>query len=198
MDSALVAHRSSLRSGRPPARSWLILVVAVASAGCSRDGNKVILTPPFNDGTKIGEVSAQWENTGEERAFADGRKLDMPEVRFQYRVNVRNRLQDKVFVRLGGFRLVNEAGSEMGKSAARIECVLSVGDTPGLLRGDVWVPARGVRDVSGFGVTHFAVPLSERGRALYREWALQGRKSDAAAVDAEIGAYAAAPACAAS
>lgn len=179
--SSLIAHCS-------------LLLLAVA-AGCNRDEGKVILNPPFDAKAKVGEVTATWQATGEERAFADGRKLAAPQVRLQYQVNVRNRLSDKMFVRLSDLRLTNKSGVELGKDAAHVECVLRVGDSPGVLRGEVWVAKDAAGDVSGFALTHFVVPLSEIGQGHYREWMLQGRKGDAASVDAEITGYAAAPAC---
>jgi hypothetical protein len=178
--SSLIAHCS------------LLLVL---TAGCNRDGGKIILNPPFDGKAKVGEVTATWQATGEERAFAEGRKLATPEVRLQYRVDLRNRLADKMFLRLADFRLTNKSGAELGKDTARVECVLAVGDSSGVLRGDVWVPKDSADDVDGFGLTHLAIPLSEIGQGHYREWMLQGRKGDAASVDAEIAGYAAAPAC---
>jgi hypothetical protein len=174
---------------------WPPVLLAVVFASCSRDGNRVILTPPFNDRTAIGEATARWENAGEERFFAGDRKLDEPQVRLRYRVDATNRLEDKLFVRLGDFRLVGKAGGEIARDGTRVECILGNGQTRGVLSGDVWVTAHAAGDIHGFGITHFAVPLSNRGRALYREWVLQGRKMDAAAVDAEIAAYAVAPDC---
>lgn len=179
--SSLIAHCS-----------WLLLSLAAA---CNRDEGKVILKPPFDAKAKIGEVTATWQATGEERAFADGRKLAAPQVRMQYQVNVRNRLADKMFVRLSELRLTSKDGVELGKDTARVDCVLRVGDSPGVLRGEVWIAQDAAKDVSGFTLTHFAVPLSELGQGHYREWMLQGRKGDAASVDAELGGYAAAPAC---
>lgn len=171
--------------------SWLFLL----AAGCNRDKGKIILNPPFDGKAKIGEVTATWNATGEERAFADGRKLAMPQVRMQYRVNVKNRLADKMFVRLSEFRLTGQGGTELGKDTARAECVLSVGDSPGVMRGDVWVNKNAAGDVRDYALTHFAVPLSELGQGHYREWMIQGRKAEAAAVDGELASYAAAPAC---
>jgi len=42
------------------------------------------------------------------------------------------------------------------------------------------------------------VPLSERGRAFYREFLLRQRPDAAAQIDAELAAYASAPPCGAS
>jgi len=170
-------------------------VLLLAAAGCNRDEGKVILKPPFDAKAKVGEVTASWQPAGEERAFAEGRKLAAPQVRMQYQVNVRNRLSEKMFVRLSEFRLTDEDGVELGKDAARVDCVLRVGDSTGVLRGEVWVAKDAADDVSEFAINHFVVPLSEVGQGHYREWVLQGRKGDEASVDAEIVSYAAAPAC---
>jgi hypothetical protein len=170
-------------------------VLLLAVAGCNRDEGKVILKPPFDAKAKVGEVTATWQATGEERAFAEGRKLPAPQVRLQYQVNVQNRLSEKMFVRLSDFRLTDKSGVELGKDAARADCVLRVGDSNGVLRGEVWVSKDAADDVSEFAINHFVVPLSEIGLGHYREWVLQGRKGDEASVDAEIVSYAAAPAC---
>jgi hypothetical protein len=193
LSSSLIAQRSSLALA---SRAVILITIPLllVSSGCS-DKNKVILTPPFDGHAKIGEVTASWQTTGEERAFAEGRKLETPEVRFQYRIDVRNRLEDKMFVRLSEFRLMNAGGGELAKDVRRVDCILSVGDSSGVIRGEVWVAKDAADDISGFGITHFSVPLGEIGRGHYREWALQGRTGDAATVDAEIAGYAAAPAC---
>src|SRR5512134_3825211 len=107
-NSLLIAHCS------------LLLLTA---AGCNRDEGKVILKPPFDAKAKVGEVTATWQATGEERAFADARKLAAPQVRLQYQVNVANRLADKMFVRLSDFRLTDKNGVELGKDVARVECI---------------------------------------------------------------------------
>ena len=172
----------------------MLWLAGIALSACSRDKGTIYLVAPFNDSTKIGDVTATWTNTGEERAFADGKRLDAPQVKLQYAINVRSRLDDKAFVRLQDFKLM--AGSEeVGKDSARVECVLPVGDSPRILTGEVWIATDRAKNVNGFEVTHFAVPLSERGRSLYREWSLQGRPDQAAAVDSEITAYASAPPC---
>lgn len=176
------------------ALNWPLVLLAIGVA-CGRNGTKVMLSPPFNERTKIGEVTARWEITSEQREFAEGRKLDEPQVRVRYRVDVRNDLGDKMFLRLGEFRVMSETGRELARAGDRIECILAVGDSKGVLAGDLWVTKRASSAVHGFRISHFSLPLSERGRALYREWALQGRKADGAAVDAEIAAYARAAAC---
>ena len=181
------------RSARP---SRLVAAVALGGllASCSHD-DTIKLAAPFNENTIVGEVSAVWNNTAEERGFAGGDRLKEPEVRFRYRLDVRNKLGDKLFVRLGGFELVGENALPLGSDQASVQCVLGTGATPAILEGDAWIPKRIAGSVKAFQVSHLAVPLSDRGRALYREWLLQGRPGAAAEVDAEIGRYAAAPAC---
>lgn len=182
------------RWSKPKRWRWIALALALG-LGCSRDGDSVRVVAPFNAESKIGEVTAVWQNTGEERAFADGTRLPEPQVRFQYRAEVHNRLHDKVFVRLTNFQLTDAQGLALATSPATVACALAGDATVAALAGELWVPNNRVDVVRGFGVSPFAVPLSERGRALYREWLLQGRTDKAAAVDAEIAGYAAAPAC---
>lgn len=176
-------------------RRWIILTVALALVACSSDGDAVKLVAPFNERTVLGEVTAVWKSTGEERGFAAGARLKEPQARLRYRADVRNRLGDKLFIRLGTFQLVDDAGLEIGSDSASVECTLATGASQAVLAGDVWVPKQAVGKVRGFHLEHFAVPLNDRGRALYREWLLQGRPADTAAIDAEIARYAAAPPC---
>ncbi len=180
---------------RTRVRSLTIFLLAAVSLACSRDRSTVVVTAPFNDSTKIGELTAVWNDSGEERAFANAQRLDTPEVRFRFRVDARNRLDDGMFVRLGNFQLVDRSGLTIAASDQRAECILNAGTTEGVLSGEVWVPKTAVNDVAGFRVAQFGVPLSERGRSLYREWLLQERAHEPAQADAEIAGYLAAPAC---
>lgn len=176
-------------------RTVVLGALGIALAACARDTTTEPLVAPFNERTILGEVSAVWSNTSEERGFAGGTRLQEPEIRFQYRVDVRNRLGDKLFVRPGDFQLVDEHGLALGSDGASVECSLGSGATQAILTGDVWVRKRAVSKVRTFRIARFAVPLNERGRGLYREWLLQGRPGAAAAIDAEIARYAAAPPC---
>lgn len=179
--------------------SMLARVVAFSSlllvAGCWRDSNGVYVTAPFNEKTKLAEVSAVWRNTGETRAFAEATRLDEEEVRFQYRVDVENRLEDKLYLRVGKLELLDENGLSLGDATEEVKCVLGAGESQALLKGSVWVPKRSAAMVESFGIDEFGVPLSDRGRAMYREWLLQGRPGEGEAIDAELAAYAAAPGC---
>ena len=176
---------------------WCRLLPVALLLACSGDPNRVVLAAPFDARAKLAEVTAVWTNTGEERTFAEAARVEEREVRFQYRVNARNRMQDRLYVRLGGFQLAAADGLVLGQDRAGIECTLDTGTTEGVLTGSVWLPKSKVEKVRRFRVSHFAVPLNERGRALYREWLLKKRPEQRAAIDAEIAAYTAAPPCAA-
>jgi hypothetical protein len=173
----------------------LIVLLLVSLPGCSRDSGGVLLTAPFNDATEIGRVTAVWENTGEERAFADATRLKEPEVRFQYRVDVKNDMDHPMFVRLGGFELLSKEGLQVGRDGAGVECIVATQGAQGVLSGSVWIAKHSADRVGGFQIGHFAVPLNDRGRALYREFLLSTRPQDAQAIDAEIAAYAGAKSC---
>jgi hypothetical protein len=173
----------------------LALLLLGPLAGCGRNRNTVRLVAPFDQDVTLGEVTATWDKSGEERAFAGGTRLREPEVRFQYRLDVRNRLGDKLFVRLARFQLVGPNGLGLATDPASVECTLSAGNARAILSGEVWIPKSKAEQARGFQVMHFAVPLNERGRALYREWLLQGRPQRSGDVDSEIARYAAAPPC---
>lgn len=176
-------------------RSVLVLGGAILASGCWGNSNGVYLTAPFNQETELAQVSAVWRDTGEERSFADASRLEEPQVRFQYRVDVDNLLHDKLYVQLGKLELLDDDGLSLGAAREEVRCVLGPGKKEGILKGSVWVSKGAARKVDGFGLDRFGVPLSERGRAMYREWLLQGRPEDGPAIDAEIAGYASAPAC---
>jgi len=178
------------RSLRLLALSTLILL-----AGCWRDSNRVYVTAPFNQETELADLSATWQNTGEERSFAGSSRLDEAEVRFQYKVDVRNRLEHKLYLELGKFELLDDDRLALASADEAVKCVLGGGNTEAVLEGSLWVPKRSAKKVTGFRLERFGVPLSDRGRAMYREWLLQSRPEEAAAIDAELAGYAAAPPC---
>ncbi len=175
--------------------SSAILVLVGVLIGCSHDDDGVTLRAPFNDATKLARVTAVWSATKETRTFAEASKLKEPEVRFQYRVDIDNDLQDRLYVKLDGFELVDEKGLALGRDAATTVCTLNPGRTESILSGGVWLPQRTADAVRNFRVGHFAVPLSARGLGMYREWLLQSRPDQTAAIDAELAVYAAAPPC---
>jgi hypothetical protein len=190
-----------IRPPRSPARRrrrptlFLVAVLLLPLVGCARHSEGVPLTAPFNDETEIGAVTAVWQSSGEGRAFAAGVRLKEPEVRFQYRVDVKNRMEHPMFVRLGGFQLLSSDGLALGADEARVACTVGSPGVQGVLSGSVWIAKHATDRIGGFTIRHFAVPLNERGRALYREFLLTTRPAEARAIDAEIAAYAAAPGC---
>jgi hypothetical protein len=174
---------------------FLVLPLALSLAGCSRRSDEIRLTAPFNEETEVGEVTAVWRASGEERTFAGGARLKEPQVELRYRVDVRNRLEDPLFVRLGSFELLDEDGLALGDDRKSVECASRPGLNAATLSGSVWVAKRDAQRIRAFRVRHFAVPLSERGRALYREYLLERRPGEEAKIDAELNGYAAAPPC---
>jgi hypothetical protein len=173
-----------------------VFLVIIALAACQRADEGVFLVAPFNPQAKLGKVEAVWRETGEERNSGGGVRLPEPEARFQYRVDVRNRLRSPIFVRLSDFAFTSEDGVDLGGDESRRECVTVPGLNEAALTGEVWVRKSLAPGVKGFRVSTFAVPLSDRGRALYREWLLQRRTRDAEEIDAEIRGYLNAPPCA--
>ena len=144
---------------------------------------------PFSDDTVVGELTATWSDSGEERPRAGTTDRER---KVTFRVDAVNYLSDGLALRLRDFRLL--AGGAAIDTAAVADCTLAPGATPRVLAGSVWVAASQARAIGGFQVERLAVPLSERGRAFYREFLLLQRP-DAAAIDAELAAYAAEPPC---
>lgn len=179
-----------------PRLGFVVGVFAALFVACSRDRGEVVLLAPYDDGEKLGAVHATWDNTGEQRGFAGGDRLAEPEVRFRYRVDARNRGDDKVFLRLAAAELLDDSGLPLGRAGEQVECLLASGETRGILSGEIWIPASKVKGVRSLHVRHFAAPLGGRGVKRYREWLLQGRADDAARVDAEIAQQAGVQACA--
>jgi hypothetical protein len=173
--------------------SLFVLFSAMFVAGCWRDSTRLYVTAPFNEETELAEIRAVWRNTGEERNFNESSRLD--EVRFQYKVDVHSRLEHRIYLQLGGFELLDDDRLSLGRSDESVKCVLGPGDTEAVLEGSVWVPKRSVKRVASFRLDRFGVPLSNPGRAMYREWLLQNRPGEDAAIDSEMARYAAAPAC---
>ena len=133
--------------------------------------------------------------TDEQRAFAGATRLDEPEIRVRYSLDVESDLQTKAFVQLKEFTFLDEDGLALATDMTEIACTLAAGTTEAVLSGDVWVPRTATARIDDFRVAYHTVPLSERGLALYREWQLQGRPNAAAEIDADIARYAAAPPC---
>ena len=163
--------------------------------GCSRSSDGLSLIAPFNEETKLGELTAVWKQTGEEREFAHAVRLKEPEVEVQFRVDVSNEMNDPIFVRLTDFVLQSKDGLALATEQHKVECTIPPGRTQGVLYGSVWVTKRSAEQAGRFDLGRFAVPLSERGRGLYRQWLLERRPGQEKEIDAELQAYAAAPAC---
>lgn len=170
-------------------------MLALATAGCTREREGLALTAPFDRAAVVGYVTATWHATDEERAFKNATRLAQPEVRVQYRLDVESDLAAKAYLRLEDVALVDASGLALGTDTQQVACTIGSGITAGILAGDIWVARDALPRISDVRVSHHVVPLHERGRALYREWLLQGRPRDAAAIDAEIAHYAAAPDC---
>ena len=178
-------------------RMTLLFVIATATTlagGCRRAPDGLPLTAP-GDETRLGTVSATWLRTDEERGFANAARLDEPEVRFRYRLDLHNGVDEKLFVRLEQFQLVDAAGLPIGTADASVACTLAAGTTQNVLAGDVWLRKRDADRVKAFQVKRFAAALDDEGRARYRAWLLAGRPGDEAQVEQEIARQAAAPAC---
>jgi hypothetical protein len=176
------------------AAAVVVILVAVV-AGCQRSPDGLLLTAP-GDEDRLGTVSATWQPTDDERGFKNAARLDEPEVRFRYRVDVHHGADDKLFVRLDRFALVDEAGMTLASADDMVECTLGPGTAEGTLAGDVWVRKRDAERVKNFRIRRFAAALGDEGRAQYRAWLLEGRPGDEAAIDQEIARQAAAKPCA--
>ena len=172
-----------------------VAALLLAPAGCTRDRERHAIAAPFDGARVLGRTSATWNVTDEERAFAGGTRLDEPEVRVRYRVDVESDLEDKLYLALDGFTLLDDAGLALGDDPATGVCTLGPGTTEAVLSGDVWLARSAAARIEDFRVAHHAVPLGERDLARYREWQLQGRPEAATEIDAEIARFAAAPPC---
>ena len=169
---------------------WWGVALVLAAAGCTRTHGTVELMAPFSDDTVVGELTVTWRDAGEWR-LAHG--PDTPERRVLFRIDAVNRLSDGLYLRLRDFRLL--ARGEALDTAVSAECTLAPGTTQGVVAGALWVPARQAQGIGGFQIDRLAVPLSERGRAFYREFLLLQHPGAAAAIDTELATYAAAPPC---
>ncbi len=172
----------------------MLVTTAMLGAGCTRTPEGLPIGAPGDD-TRLGTVSATWQKTDDERGFANAARLDEPEVRFRYRADLHNAGDEKLFVRLERFELVDGASLPLGSASETVACTLGIGTTEGVLAGDVWVRKRDADRVEDFRVRRFAAALDEEGRARYRAWLLAGRSGEEAAVEQEITRQAAAPPC---
>jgi hypothetical protein len=173
------------------ARRWCGVLLVLICAACTRSNRPIELKPAFSDDTVVGELRPSWSVTSDERGNGNGL-----ERRVAVRVDAVNQLSDKLYVRLTKLRLVGPNGP-IRIDDATVACALASGETPALLQGSSWIPTADIDRLRALQVDQFTVPLSQRGRAFYREFLLMQRPSDSVAIDAEIATYAAAPACAA-
>lgn len=179
---------------RPPTRVARAAGAALLALwlGCSRSERTIELKAPFSDDTVVGLLTARWRETGVERPAGMNGAAER-EVAFT--VDVDNRLADPLYVRLGDAQLIGQGGT-IPTADAGVSCALAPGRTSDVLHGSAWVPAPQAAGVRDFRVRYFVLPLSERGRAFYREFLLGQRPNDAAAIDAEVQTYLNAPPCA--
>ena len=165
----------------PASRRVVVLALAgVFLASCRRREEGVFITAPFNDETRIAKVEAQWEPS------ATG---------LRFEVRVENRLADNLFVRVKDFALLGSGGQSLASGATEKACVLPAHATRTVLSGDLDLGGKPVASIAAFEIDRFGVPLSERGRNIYREFLLQQQVRSAADIDAELAAYASAPLC---
>jgi hypothetical protein len=170
-------------------RAWLVAPLLLC-AGCARSSGSVELMAAFSDDTVVGQLTARWDAPSARRdATPAGRDCTLA-----LHVDALNRLSDPLYVRLRDVRLIGPGGAYAVAPAA-VECALAPGPTRGVLAGSVALPCTDATGVRAFRVDALAVPLSQRGRSFYREFLLGQRPSEAAAIDTEIAALAAAPPC---
>src|SRR6185369_8589644 len=129
-------------------------------AACHREPDGLPLAAPGDD-ARLGTVTATWKATEDERGFADAVRLDEPQVRFRYRVDVHNRGGKKLFVRLDRFELLDGTGLALATADGSRECTLGSGTAEGALAGDVWVRKRDADRVQGFRLRRFAAALDQ-------------------------------------
>lgn len=167
---------------------WLGL--ALLCAGCAHSGGSLELLAPFSDDSVVGEITATWSAGGATRDVGSPVRTER---QVEFRVEALNLLSDRLYVALHHFRLMTADGAT-AESAASVECTLAAGERTAVLTGSLWIggSAAAIRE---FRVDHLAVPLSERGRAFYREFLLRQRPDAMAAIDAELAADAAAASC---
>jgi hypothetical protein len=159
--------------------------------GCARSERTIELKPVFSDETVVGEVRAHWAETGAQRSVGDA---GAAEREVGYRLDASNRLTEPLYLRVTDLRLIGQGGA-IPTAAAPVACQLAPGRGQVLVRGSVWVPATQASGVRDAQAKLFVLPLSERGRAFYREFRLGQRPRDAAAIDAELETYGSAPPC---
>jgi hypothetical protein len=159
---------------------WMRLASLALVAGCSRSEQTIELKAAFSDDTVVGRLGASW------RPAAEPRALDV-------RIEAVNELADRLYVRIQNVRLIGPDGP-IAIPDADSQCTLPAKGKHALIetRARIPVDAASIRDIQ---VDQLAVPLSERGRAFYREFLLRKRGGPVREIDAELDAFAAAPPC---
>lgn len=165
-----------------------MLVLLALSAGCTRSEQTIDLKAAFSDDTIVGRLAATW-HPAEERTSGT-----VAERAVTVRVDAVNLLADRLYLRLDGLRLIGPNGPT-GLDQAHSECAVPANGRSTVLQVTAWVPAAQASGIRGIAIEQLAVPLSERGRAFYREFLLRKRGGPVATIDAELDTYAAAPPC---
>lgn len=163
----------------------LTCTASMMAIGCHRAEQGVFINAPFNEETRIATVEAQWQPTA---AAGEGETL-------HFEVRVSNKLADRLFVRLGNFTLTDAGGAVLAHVADERSCVLPASGAAIVLSGEVAVPRGAAARVAEFAVDRFGVPLSPRGRSIYREFLLQEERASEAQIDADMAAYMQSPPC---
>jgi len=161
-------------------RTLVALLLLLATASCRRAEQGTFVTAPFNDATRLARIDARWQVTP---------------TGLHFQIRVENRLADRLFVRLAQPSFRDADGNRLGGSDVARECVLPPHSSGLVLDGDVPLSAADANRVAWFDVERFGVPLSDRGRGIYREFLLQQRVRSPTEIDAELTGYAAAPPC---
>lgn len=165
-----------------------ILVLLALSAGCTRSEQTIDLKAAFSDDTIVGHLAATW-HTAEERTGEN-----VAERAVTVRVDAVNLLADRLYLRLGGLRLIGP-NRPIALDQTHSECAVPANGTSTVLQATAWVPAADASAIRGIEVEQLTVPLSERGRAFYREFLLRKRGGPVTTIEAELDSYAAAPPC---
>lgn len=166
-----------------------MLILLAVSAGCTRSQQTIDLKAAFSDDTIVGRLEATWSAAQGERTEGH-----VAQRAVTVRVDAVNLLADRLYLRLGGLRLIGPHDATALDELHR-ECAIPAHATSTVLQATAWLPAADASAIRGIAVAQLAVPLSERGRAFYREFLLRQRGGPAAAIDAELDRYAAAPPC---
>jgi hypothetical protein len=163
-----------------------LLLALLLSAGCAREPRPeqvLEMKAIFSESTIAGELLATWQTGRPDQA---GRRP------LTLRLTARNRLAERLYVRVGDIRVLAPGGAVPVPGSVD-GCLLAGDARLPLFRATVTL-ADADTAVSGIAVEYTAVPLSERGRAFHREY-LRRRRPTLEEIDAELDAFAAAPPC---